>query len=186
MLNFMRLLLSFFVFLLIINFFVNAAAFEMGIKPPRLSFDSEKGEFICKNLSVLYSGEKVKVILMDKWANDEDEDYSDFVQNSNEKLRLDYPRNFEIYSDKKITICLKSEEIVRKKGVLIFEVNEKNLGIMIPVEVDIKDKDDDSLSLITGNSIIDDLKSSKLSYMLAFNFLLCIVLFLMLIRLRRR
>src|SRR3989344_7811015 len=68
--NLFRILLLV-VFVSLISF---SSALELGVSPPFLYFDGEKGNVICNNISIFSNFDGLNLLLNDKWSDKDGDD----------------------------------------------------------------------------------------------------------------
>ncbi|MEK6915803.1 MAG: hypothetical protein AABW89_04660 [Nanoarchaeota archaeon] len=184
MLNFLQLLDKYRIILLcLIIILLNpyVSAFEFGIYPSELNFNGKQGEEICNNVKIFSSLNKINIALEDKWAINVNasKNLNEYLVGSDSlKIVMGYERNFILDNKKEISICLKSKNYGKFKGVLFFQALDSSLNIGIWLNANISKNS--LASRITGYSIKDSENYDSMKLFLpltVFNLFLLLMLF---------
>lgn len=156
-------------------------AFEFGISPSELNFQGKQGEEICNNVKIFSSLDEINIALEDKWAVNVNasKNLNEYLMDSDDlDIVMDYEKDFILNKEREMSICLKSGDYGKFKGVLFFQALDSSLNIGIWLNADITK--DNLASRITGYSIrdLESYNSMKVFLPLTvFNLLLLLLLF---------
>lgn len=103
------------------------SAFDFSVSPQELNFIGTKNTWICNNVTVKMS-EILPISISSRWTNlEKSKEITDYkILNQESQIEIKTSNVDNTY-----TICLKSKYLVDKKGVLLFRIDKKPVGIGI-------------------------------------------------------
>jgi hypothetical protein len=173
-------------------------AYGFSVSPGIINLDFDVREQKCSSFTV-YDNEMIFSV-KDKWASEKSNNVLDYMLNSSDVgVITDYDTDFYVDEDKKIPVCFRVYERGVYRGVLLIRPYEKNTEIGIWVNLNVGNAVDvakqANSGLITTNIISEDTSyelsdkrdySKFMIYELDFSFILCLILFFLVMRLRKR
>jgi hypothetical protein len=129
-------------FCLALFLFSNIGAYELGVSPPRFEFNLSSGERQCGGITIFSDNYVGGLILTDNLDN---------------SLKVNYPDRIYLDKNSKVSFCVIANEIGRFEGNLLFRTENANIEVGCKINVHVFENLAGEGSLITGNSIFDDL-----------------------------
>jgi hypothetical protein len=177
-------------------------AYGFSVSPGIINLDFDVREQKCSSFTV-YDNEMIFSV-KDKWASEKSNNVLDYMLNSSDVgVITDYDTDFYVDEDKKIPVCFRVYERGVYHGVLLVEPYKKNAEIGIWVNLNVGNAVEaesviEGGNLITGQVIEEDIEedynlssgqknySKILFFELDFMFIMCLVLCLFFLKLKKR
>lgn len=145
-------------FILFFIFFIGVESISgISIYPQQVDFEIYEGEFSCKNVTIVSSG---NIILNDKWAKknlDTKEMQLHKLSKEVLKLYLDYPKEIFVLDKERVEVCFSGDSPGFYHGVFLAKEENSNEGVGIWINGRILSKSTPSKKLpLTGMSTLEN------------------------------
>jgi hypothetical protein len=175
----------FFIFLIFFVVIENISG--ISVYPQQIDFEIYEGEFSCRNVTIISSG---NILLNDKWAKknlDTKEMRLHKFTKDSLKLYLDYPSEIFVSEKERVELCFSGSSTGFYHGVFLVREENSNEGVGIWINGKIISKDGSGKNFpLTGMSVLED-SSFNPSFLLTISgVLLTIFLILLFIVFKRK
>ncbi|MBT4257878.1 hypothetical protein HOD88_01695 [archaeon] len=166
-----------FIFLFFIFLISFSSSLELKASPSQLNFEGLENENICKTLTI-FTDSKSIILGEDRWAEKGIMDRTFLnhkLESSDLDLKIDYPKNKEIFGSEKIKICISGEKDGNYHGILLYKTKKNPAGVGIWLNIKII-QGEGKFAKITGSAINDGSHTFGLTIVFVLLFIIAFIL----------